>query len=91
MKKILSLLVFIFTLITCNSNAQSTAEEKNAIDEYVKTLGPLNTLNVATIADTITRKFPEKKDKARAIFYWIANNISWDLKEIGRASCRERV
>ena len=80
MKKILSLLVFIFTLITCNSNAQSTAEEKNAIDEYVKTLGPLNTLNVATIADTITRKFPEKKDKARAIFYWIANNISWDLK-----------
>ena len=80
MKKILTLLLFIFTAISYTSNGQSTSLENNSVDEYVKSLGALNNLNVANIADTITRKFNNKKDKARAIFYWIANNISWDVK-----------
>lgn len=80
MKKILTLLLFIFTAISYTSNGQSTSAENNSVDEYVKSLGALNNLNVANIADTITRKFNNKKDKARAIFYWIANNISWDVK-----------
>lgn len=80
MKKILTLLLFIFTAISYTSNGQSTSAENNSVDEYVKSLGALNNLNVATISDTITRKFDNKKDKARAIFFWIANNISWDVK-----------
>ena len=80
MKKIRTLLLFIFTAISYTSNGQSTSAENNSVDEYVKSLGALNNLNVANIADTITRKFNNKKDKARAIFYWIANNISWDVK-----------
>ncbi len=51
-------------------------------DSIVKQLGSLNAFNVATIADTLTRRFPDKQKKARAIFYWIANNISFDLKAI---------
>ncbi len=35
---------------------------------------------MATIADTITRNFNDKEDKARAIYYWIANNIAIDPK-----------
>lgn len=51
-----------------------------AVDEKVASLGVLPNLNVATIADTITRPFAGKMEKARAIFYWISNNISLDPK-----------
>ncbi|MEP6711550.1 MAG: transglutaminase domain-containing protein [Ferruginibacter sp.] len=80
MKKNLPLLFLVFTALSFSSNGQSTSAENNVVDEYVKTLGPLDNLNVATIADTISRKFDDKKDKVRAIFYWLTNNISWDLK-----------
>lgn len=50
------------------------------IDSIVKLLGNLDSFNVATIADTLTRRFPDKETKARAVFFWIANNISFDLK-----------
>jgi hypothetical protein len=49
-------------------------------DDKVAAFGPLTGLNVATIADTITRPFRDKENKARAIFYWIASNISLDAK-----------
>jgi hypothetical protein len=80
MKKSFLLLQILFVLTFFNVNAQG--KNFTATDEYVKQLGPLNNLNVATIADTITRKFPDKYDKARAIFYWIANNIALDPKAI---------
>ena len=74
--------LFGFTLLFSFTVNTIFAQEKNytATDEFVKSLGSLDNLNVATIADTITRNFPDKKNKARAIFYWIANNISIDPK-----------
>ncbi len=68
------LLAFVFST--------TIAQERNftAVDAFVQKLGPLDSFNVATIADTITRQFPRKYDKARAIFYWISNNIAIDLK-----------
>lgn len=79
MKKIalISIVVFITAL---NSFAQTKSFAST--DEYVAKLGPLSDLNVATIADTITESFNDKYDKARAIFYWIANNIALDAKAI---------
>lgn len=74
MKKILLLAT---VLISLQGRAQYAS-----VDEYVKKLGPLEDFNVATIADTISRKFPDKQEKARAIFYWIANNIAMDPKAI---------
>lgn len=50
------------------------------MDEAVAKLGALTKYNVGTIADTITAKFSDKEQKARAIFYWIANNIAIDPK-----------
>ena len=62
--------------------AQSNSIEYKAVDEFVKRLGRLENENVATIADTLTRKLVDKEQKARAIFYWIANNIALDPKAI---------
>ena len=78
MKKLILFLIIISW--TTNIKAQEVAFKLSSNDEYVKQLGALETFNVATIADTITRKFSNKKDKARAIFFWIANNISLDAK-----------
>lgn len=63
-------------------DAQTGNNPYTKTDSIVKKLGSLDSFNVATIADTITRRFTDKETKARAIFYWIANNISFDLKAI---------
>jgi hypothetical protein len=75
MKKVFSLIAVALLFI---SSAQSQNLEK--VDGFVKNIGSLDSFNVAVIADTLTRSFPDKADKARAIFYWISNNISLDLK-----------
>ncbi|MEO7768651.1 MAG: transglutaminase domain-containing protein [Ferruginibacter sp.] len=62
------------------SLAQSFKEDFKVVDDYVKSLGPLDTLNAGTISFVVTKQFPDQKDKARAIFDWIAYNISFDLK-----------
>ncbi len=50
------------------------------VDSVVKRLGPMADKNVATIAKTITLPFSEKINKARAIYYWIAQHIALDPK-----------
>jgi hypothetical protein len=79
MKRIMFFLLIFFV---SNMVSAQQATTLTANDELVKQLGALETLNVATITDTITRKFKDKKEKARAIFYWIANNIALDPKAI---------
>ncbi len=71
------------------SAAQSTSEYFKDIDDYVTSLGPLDTLNMGTISFIVTKKFPDPKDKARAIFDWIAYNINFDLKA-GRNNDNEK-
>ena len=71
MKPILLLLSAI-TAFTLSGYAQKTYPA----DAVVARFGALENKNVATIADTITAPFPAKADKARAIFYWIANQIA---------------
>ena len=62
------------------SFGQSNSSKYKETDEAVAKLGALINFNVATIADTITEKFTDKEQQARAIFYWIANNIAIDPK-----------
>ncbi|MBS1495407.1 MAG: hypothetical protein JSU03_05330 [Bacteroidetes bacterium] len=81
-------LLLIFAGATSIAQAQQSLS-LHKVDEYVATLGALNNANVATIADTITRPFANKEDKARAIFYWIANNIDWDLQAIKAGSSKK--
>lgn len=79
--------IYLFVLAATISfaTAQSNTTHYKAVDDFVMKLGSLNNFNVATIADTITRHFTDKEDKARAIFYWIANNIAQDAKGIKQA------
>lgn len=63
-------------------HTQKSSNPYDAVDEYVQKLGPLDSFNVATIADTLTRNFADKDRKARAIFYWIAHNIALDAKAV---------
>ena len=73
-------LSFIFLLFFCNSQAQTFSGDYKEVDEYVKSLGTLDTLNMGTISYLVTKKFASNIDKARAIFDWIAYNISFDVK-----------
>jgi transglutaminase/protease-like cytokinesis protein 3 len=70
----------ILLFCVCNTNAQTFNSDYKLVDEYVKSLGSLDTLNMGTISYIITKKFASSTDKARAIFDWIAYNISFDCK-----------
>jgi hypothetical protein len=77
------LLVLCCSCLLLNSTkAQTTEGPYQNVDEFVVSLGALTDKNVSTIADTLTRKLSNKQLKARAIFYWIANNIALDAKAI---------
>jgi transglutaminase/protease-like cytokinesis protein 3 len=75
-------IIVICTLVFLNGNllAQESSAQFKQVDEYVKSLGSLDTLNMGTISYIVTKKFPGAKDKARAIFDWIAYNIDFDCK-----------
>lgn len=82
MKRILTLSLTL--LLFCSGIFAQTISKKlySRVDDFVQKLGPLTSMNVAIVADTLTRGFADKEDKARAIFYWIANNIALDPKAI---------
>ncbi len=73
-------LVLLFTLFSVVSFAQTEGRDFKAIDAYVKSLGSLENMSMGTINNVVSNKFTDKVDKARAIYYWIANNISYDIK-----------
>ena len=50
------------------------------VDDYVKSVGKLDSMNMGSISNTLTKKFSDNTDKLRAIFDWIAYNISFDIK-----------
>jgi len=68
----------ILLFLSTNSFAQS--KEFKMVDDYVKSLGSLDSMNMGTISTIVTKNFPDKLNKARAIFDWIANNINFDCK-----------
>jgi transglutaminase/protease-like cytokinesis protein 3 len=89
MKK--SLLTSIVCAVAIISFAQISTPKYKYIDDDVQKLGTFPTKNVAEIADAITAKFSSNEDKARAIFYWIANNIAIDPKAVNRQEEKNKV
>lgn len=69
-----------FILAGFNLSAQTNNRDFKAVDAYVKSLGTLEGMSMATVNNVVSNKFTDKIDKARAIYYWIANNISYDVK-----------
>ena len=80
----------LFLLSGIISFGQSASDDFKVVDDYVKSLGTLDTLNMGTISYIVTKKFSRPKDKVRAIFDWIANNISFDLKA-GKNNDNEKI
>ncbi len=81
MKKLVTILFCSTLFLFCsNLKAQVYNSEFKIVDEYVKSLGSLDTLNMGTISYIVTKKFDDNRDKVRAIFDWIAYNIIFDLK-----------
>lgn len=72
--------LFLFLLSFLSLNLFAQKSEYIAADAFAAKIGPLTAFNVATIADTLTRPFDDKAQKARSIYYWITHNIFLDLK-----------
>ena len=73
----------ILLLLTCAPfilSAQTEGRDFKAVDDYVKSLGSLQGMSMGTINNVVSKKFEDKIDRARAIYYWIANNITYDIK-----------
>lgn len=74
------LLPVFFIIAALNASAQTNGRDFTRIDAYVKSLGPLENMSMGTINNVVSNKFTDKIDKARAIYYWIAHNITYDVK-----------
>jgi len=72
--------ILLLSLLTASAFAQRSDDNFKVIDAFVKKVGPLDTLNMGTISYILTKNFPDKMDKTRAIYDWITNNISYDYK-----------
>ena len=60
LKKILP---FVLLCITLPSFAQKTGRDFKAIDDYVKKLGALDSMNMGTISNLLTKNYDDKTDK----------------------------
>jgi transglutaminase/protease-like cytokinesis protein 3 len=78
-----------FIFATFNLAAQTNGRDFTKIDAYVKTLGPLENMSMGTINNVVSNKFTDKMDKARAIYYWVANNIVYDTKAVKNNSTQK--
>ncbi|RYY47354.1 MAG: hypothetical protein EOO06_12665 [Chitinophagaceae bacterium] len=78
MKRMLT--IIMLSAIGClKLSAQKTY---SSTDQQVQKFGSMDSLNLAQIAQRITTVSADKEQQARAIFYWIANNIALDPKAI---------
>ncbi|MBU3714616.1 MAG: hypothetical protein FGM46_06665 [Ferruginibacter sp.] len=67
---------FFFSCLFLMGYAQPNLQEQKKIETKIQPLGALEAYNLATITDTITKPFFDKREKALAIYYWIANHIT---------------
>lgn len=73
-------ILLLLTLSGINLFAQTGGRDFKAVDDYVKGLGPLDSMTMGTINNVVSKKFEDKIDRARAIYDWIALNITYDIK-----------
>ncbi len=75
-----TLFPLVMLCISTAALAQKEGKDFKHIDEAVKKLGALDSMNMGTISRLLTKNYTDKTDQARAIFDWIAYNISFDFK-----------
>ena len=85
MKNIYLVLSFLFTILSFGQ----TNAGYDLIDKKVTTI-PLNSgTSINAIAKYINANFKTENDKIRAVFYWTASNISYDVKNMFAVSINE--
>lgn len=72
------LLVFLFTGIQL-SHAENKIRTDAQVDQIMKNIPVAFTFSTEQIAEYINSNFLTEDEKSRAIFYWIGNNIQYDL------------
>jgi len=83
--------IFYTTLIFCVLCLNTVFSQDYAkVDETVKTY-PESFPSLQKLADKINKDFTSDEDKARAIFTWIALNVSYDLNEAKNLATKKQV
>jgi hypothetical protein len=72
--------VFADTIFACAKKI--AADKYTAVDQLALRLPDSLTKNTEGIASYINANFTDTKDKARAIFIWLASNITYDLENM---------
>ena len=67
--------VLIVLLLATNAFAQDYSQVDLLVSSYPKSFSKAEDL-----AEKINKDFTKEDEKARAIFYWIASNIKYDVK-----------
>lgn len=76
------MLLVLCGILSESVSSQSQSDRYKAVDDYVLSLGNLDTLNAGTISYILTKKFPDNTDKVRAIYVWITHHIAMDIKQL---------
>lgn len=73
---------FILCVLLLNNylQAQTSNPKFKDVDAYVISLGKLDSMNMGSISHLLTKRFTDNTDKVRAIYTWVALNISIDAK-----------
>lgn len=79
MKNIYLKLQNALTIIVILLTTTVFAQDYSQVDELVSTY-PKSFSKVQDLAEKINKDFTKEDEKARAIFYWIATNIRYDVK-----------
>lgn len=79
--------VFVWILFFSYSCfAQNKNSEYSSVDEKIKKLKVDDNNDLESLSKTITKDFSTEKEKVRAIYFWVANNIAYDIpKYISRS------
>ena len=70
-----TLFLFLLLIFTNKSHSQNYVLVDSIVDTYPKNINTLDNL-----ADQIRRDFVREEEKARAVFRWVATNISFDVE-----------
>jgi hypothetical protein len=79
----------VITFLFCLLSFGQTNVEYDLIDKKVATIPLTSKTSINTIAKYINANFKTENDKIRAVFYWTASNISYDVKNMFAVNTNE--
>ena len=75
-------ITFFLIVLFCSGILAQTVNEFSSVDNTMLQIPDSSTKSTQSIARFIDRKFTNQNDKIRAVFYWVAKNIQYDIKNM---------